>query len=207
MLNGLTVLSLILFVAILGIWTCSYWYRSVAGIRPTWRWPMAIRNQTFYLPHAVHFSVERPRCFAVVLIATQGRTEIEFYFTDDLRPYSGPGAQPFFWSEFAHIDRAYQSWWYRHALHFERHGSGNLDRNGVVENLELTYWYSASDWFLLLIFAVLPALWLRKRMSRLRLKDGMCPSCGYDLTGNVSGVCPECGKLISKREILKAGNQ
>jgi hypothetical protein len=22
---------------------------------------------------------------------------------------------------------------------------------------------------------------------------GLCPACGYDLTGNVSGVCPECG--------------
>ncbi len=23
---------------------------------------------------------------------------------------------------------------------------------------------------------------------------GHCPRCGYDLTGNVSGVCPECGR-------------
>ena len=23
---------------------------------------------------------------------------------------------------------------------------------------------------------------------------GHCRSCGYDLTGNVSGVCPECGE-------------
>lgn len=22
---------------------------------------------------------------------------------------------------------------------------------------------------------------------------GLCPSCGYDLTGNTSGTCPECG--------------
>lgn len=25
---------------------------------------------------------------------------------------------------------------------------------------------------------------------------GMCQSCGYNLTGNVSGVCPECGVAI-----------
>lgn len=25
---------------------------------------------------------------------------------------------------------------------------------------------------------------------------GCCPACGYNLTGNVSGVCPECGKPI-----------
>jgi hypothetical protein len=31
------------------------------------------------------------------------------------------------------------------------------------------------------------ARWRRKRL-------GLCPSCAYDLTGNVSGVCPECGQ-------------
>jgi hypothetical protein len=25
-------------------------------------------------------------------------------------------------------------------------------------------------------------------------RPGHCPHCGYDLTGNVSGVCPECGQ-------------
>ena len=23
-----------------------------------------------------------------------------------------------------------------------------------------------------------------------------CPRCGYDLTGNISGICPECGTPI-----------
>jgi hypothetical protein len=27
-------------------------------------------------------------------------------------------------------------------------------------------------------------------------RRGLCVSCGYDLTGNVSGVCPECGTSI-----------
>jgi hypothetical protein len=27
---------------------------------------------------------------------------------------------------------------------------------------------------------------------------GHCPACGYDLTGNVSGVCPECGRPRSQ---------
>jgi hypothetical protein len=26
-----------------------------------------------------------------------------------------------------------------------------------------------------------------------QLAKGQCLRCGYDLTGNVSGVCPECG--------------
>ena len=26
---------------------------------------------------------------------------------------------------------------------------------------------------------------------------GCCRSCGYDLTGNTSGVCPECGREVT----------
>lgn len=30
----------------------------------------------------------------------------------------------------------------------------------------------------------------------LRFRKGVCVRCAYDLTGNVSGVCPECGTAI-----------
>ena len=30
-------------------------------------------------------------------------------------------------------------------------------------------------------------------VRRERRAKGQCARCGYDLTGNVSGVCPECG--------------
>ena len=33
-----------------------------------------------------------------------------------------------------------------------------------------------------------------RRLRRRRRALGLCPGCGYDLTGNVSGVCPECGE-------------
>ena len=32
---------------------------------------------------------------------------------------------------------------------------------------------------------------------RKRIAKGFCPVCGYNLTGNTSGVCPECGTKIS----------
>jgi len=31
-------------------------------------------------------------------------------------------------------------------------------------------------------------------LRRQRRAKGLCVRCGYDLTGNVSGVCPECGR-------------
>lgn len=30
--------------------------------------------------------------------------------------------------------------------------------------------------------------------ARRRRRRGLCEGCGYDLTGNVSGVCPECAR-------------
>ena len=42
------------------------------------------------------------------------------------------------------------------------------------------------------------AMYVLYHPSELRVErraKGLCPSCGYDLTGNVSGVCPECGSV------------
>ena len=47
--------------------------------------------------------------------------------------------------------------------------------------------------FLTLIFAALPAIWLTKWNKRPKLGPNSCTDCGYDLTGNETGVCPECG--------------
>ncbi len=34
----------------------------------------------------------------------------------------------------------------------------------------------------------------RRREHKVRLKRGLCLKCSYDLRGNETGVCPECGK-------------
>ena len=34
---------------------------------------------------------------------------------------------------------------------------------------------------------------VRRRRVAHRARNGLCPACGYDLTGNVTGACPECG--------------
>lgn len=38
--------------------------------------------------------------------------------------------------------------------------------------------------------------WSYWRDRRRRFGSGRCLNCGYDLTGNVSGRCPECGSTI-----------
>lgn len=52
-------------------------------------------------------------------------------------------------------------------------------------------------WMLLGIFAAYPILtvtpWARRRRWH---RAGLCIGCGYDLTGNISGVCPECRTTV-----------
>ncbi|GMU21388.1 MAG: hypothetical protein AMXMBFR13_14810 [Phycisphaerae bacterium] len=38
--------------------------------------------------------------------------------------------------------------------------------------------------------------------AALRTRNGRgCDTCGYNLTGNVSGVCPECGSPVPQGAI------
>lgn len=52
---------------------------------------------------------------------------------------------------------------------------------------------------LLVVFTCVPAALLvtnRQYRSYCRRRRRLCQGCGYDLRGNVSGRCPECGALI-----------
>ena len=52
---------------------------------------------------------------------------------------------------------------------------------------------------LAVVFAVLPAIWLFTRRKAAPCAAGTCSRCGYNLTGNTSGVCPECGTPIAEK--------
>jgi hypothetical protein len=45
---------------------------------------------------------------------------------------------------------------------------------------------------------VTPVLWAATRLPRKAAvkPKGVCEKCGYNLTGNASGVCPECGTKV-----------
>ncbi len=61
-------------------------------------------------------------------------------------------------------------------------------------SLELTVSPDNPFWIPVIIaFLIRGGLWVRRR--RLP-KPGHCVKCGYDLTGNVSGQCPECGEKV-----------
>jgi hypothetical protein len=54
--------------------------------------------------------------------------------------------------------------------------------------------FYAPVWSVLLLALIYPCIKAIRYIRRsLRPKPGHCHHCGYNLTGNVSGVCPECG--------------
>jgi len=63
-------------------------------------------------------------------------------------------------------------------------------------------WYVLIGYpWLLTVFATLPVLWgVRTARKHSRLRGGRCVACGYSLTGNTTGTCPECGARIDNCE-------
>ena len=80
-----------------------------------------------------------------------------------------------------------------YASDFESADSAKMAYKGTV------YWFLTPSWLLVAITGTLPAFWFRRwRRDRRATDDGMphCTKCGYNLTGNVSGICPECGTPV-----------
>ncbi len=55
-------------------------------------------------------------------------------------------------------------------------------------------------WFVLLLTVPVPYLWWRALRRKARRRScGLCAACGYNLTGNTSGACPECGTAVAEK--------
>jgi hypothetical protein len=92
-------------------------------------------------------------------------------------------------------------WWMRlgfdwQNIHLETHTQSNDHIPFVIRNHLLSI--AAPYWAIEILAAILPVSallrWRRRRRRANRLKQGLCAACGYNLRGNVSGVCPECGQ-------------
>jgi hypothetical protein len=72
---------------------------------------------------------------------------------------------------------------------------------GIGGCLDVEFGYfeaRAPLWLIVLLFAGYPAVKaVRYWQWRRRRPVVWCKRCRYDLTGNVSGVCPECGTAIA----------
>ncbi|MBI5863080.1 MAG: hypothetical protein HZB38_00935 [Planctomycetes bacterium] len=78
---------------------------------------------------------------------------------------------------------------------------GSYEPPGTILIHGVYYEALAQIW---LIVAILGLPWLLAAFRALRAPPGSvlaCRKCEYDLTGNVSGVCPECGESVPFRTL------
>lgn len=68
-------------------------------------------------------------------------------------------------------------------------------RSGPFTFIRIPLW-------LILTVILIPTLFMWNRDRRP--PPGHCRYCRYNLTGNVSGVCPECGRRISDQDVTAA---
>lgn len=66
---------------------------------------------------------------------------------------------------------------------------------GLKEGLSVGMWIAIGIAIPVGLVAVVFQLITAWRMGD-RVKCGHCSGCGYDLTGNASGRCPECGRVV-----------
>jgi hypothetical protein len=74
----------------------------------------------------------------------------------------------------------------------------------LAAGIALVFWGPQPPWVGVVMGIVFPVLWFApviqyQRKAQLlenREFDGLCLSCGFDLVGNTSGVCPNCGRRV-----------
>ena len=69
-----------------------------------------------------------------------------------------------------------------------------------MTTLTVLYFISLAVSFVVFVYVEITG---KRRMEQRRRRQlGLCLNCGYNLTGNVSGICPECGQPVAQ-EIMQ----
>jgi hypothetical protein len=83
-------------------------------------------------------------------------------------------------------------------------GWRHITGQGRFRSLEI----SSPVWFIALLAAVLPCWRVLSGFNRSRqIAGSLCVACNYNLTGNTSGTCPECGTSVPKAPAEKSPRQ
>jgi hypothetical protein len=92
---------------------------------------------------------------------------------------------------------AFPGVWYRSFAGWLAMPTSPIDDSGPqtpIHILEITWAWPT------IIGSILPLIWLgRHGYWRWRMQRGLCHACGYNLTANTSGICPECGTSVPNK--------
>ena len=95
-----------------------------------------------------------------------------------------------------HFDLKSSAWYGPYPVH-------HVGRLGFAHTASWwSLWFPA--WGAWIATIVLPALWFIRFPWKKRRVTGFCFNCGYSLTGNTSGICPECGTPVAEKVGVKA---
>lgn len=120
------------------------------------------------------------------VVSSRGILFYQFTFLSGSNPQKG--------LRFHSPNAFYEPWGFNGANYLYLHFAGiTFARGGRhVQQISVPLW-------VIVLLSGSVSLSLKLLSARHRLtKDKSCDSCGYNLTGNVSGVCPECGKRIEQ---------
>jgi hypothetical protein len=184
LLNALTALSLILFVAVVALWVRSYWVsddvtRESADGEGFWSWSFAHagRGRLLLVRHTIAYSSGGNRHPAGLRWDRKAGPPS----ADWPMIAAGAGSDVVGWqfAGFGHRWRDEQ----------KLYGADRCD------------WVTLPIWFAAAVTGAVSApgsaAHARRRRRRWRERRGLCPTCGYDLRATPDR-CPECGMMASK---------
>ena len=195
LVNLAAALSLVLCVAMVGLWVRSYWRRDQASLTVL-RWVTVVRADGTSKRFATYHSV----------IAVSGRGGVMLQYRwgpDDDWSMTGQRPQPQRLTVYAFSsDRPI----YPRADDFL---PDRVSRQGQKYGFGFSYVFFASLHRVQVVFPhlvlgvlslILPAMTTRRRVREWRLRRaGRCPACGYDLRATPER-CPECGAVPDVRK-------
>lgn len=173
--NAIAALSLLLCLASIIVWSCSFMAFAPLGQYWTTSWDGNGSGYTGRGWIAANGSVHLLRNDLIMRPAPTSGGDHHHHSGID----PAPGIQPV---------QTRLGFTYAHRVTVWREPGSNRQVTLTFQQLSFPVWLHA------ILFAMPPLGWfVAARRRRLRRKQGGCPACGYNLTGNTSGVCPECG--------------
>jgi hypothetical protein len=183
MFNLSAAVSLVLFLTITVLWVRSYWSSDTVG----WQTLHISKSSMDSHFHGLYWSVG----YSVIVFNRE-------QYVSDLRdlvyvPRDQEGTHLVAYGfRPGEVPNDYPSGWHGFFMEFHQNSIGS--QTGVPAVVGVPVWLLAT------VMGILPLVRaIHFAQTRSALKVCCCLSCGYNLTGNISGVCPECGTKIQQR--------